>query len=85
MTPQQIERLRELEWLIAHEVDGGKATLLAQELQQLSTLELDMQSQIPPEAMPAWPCPACGMNLREHTNAMIKGCTRRVKKLRARY
>jgi len=84
MTPEQIERLRELEELIAQEVDEEKTNLLAEELQQLSTLKFE-QSQIPPEAMPAWPCPTCGISLREHTGEMITECTRRLKKNRARY
>jgi len=36
-----------------------------------------------PEALPAWPCPICGINLREHTSEMITECTRRVRKNRA--
>ena len=36
-----------------------------------------------PEAMPAWPCPTCGISLREHTSEMITECTRRVQKNRA--
>jgi len=28
-----------------------------------------------PDAMPAWPCPTCGANLREHTQEMIDDCT----------
>jgi len=29
-----------------------------------------------PDAMPSWPCAVCGINLREHTQEMIEGCTR---------
>jgi len=32
-----------------------------------------------PDAMPAWPCVVCGMNLREHTQDMIDDCTLRVR------
>ena len=83
MTPEQIERLHQLEGLIAHEVDEEKAKLLAEELQHLSTLELEMQSQMLAEAMPPWPCPTCGISLRVHTSKMLTECTRRVKKNRA--
>jgi hypothetical protein len=43
------------------------------------TWELEHEEEILPEAMPAWICPACGINLREHTSEMIKECTRKVR------
>jgi hypothetical protein len=78
MTPKQIERLRELERLIADEVDERRANLLKEELQYLATLELEILSH-PHGTMPGWECPACGINLREHTSEMIEECSRRVR------
>jgi len=78
MTPEQVDRLGELPRLIANERDEEKVKLLAAELLRLTTLEFELQSRIPPEAMPSWLCPACGISLREHTSEMIRRCTRMV-------
>jgi len=79
MTPEQVDRLSELPRLIADERDEEKAKLLAAELQLLAKLEFEAQSRIPPEAMPSWLCPACGISLREHPSEMIRRCTRTVR------
>ena len=78
VTPEQVKRFYELAGLIASERGEEKVKRLAAELQILTTLELEVQSRIPPEAMPSWLCSACGISLREHTTEMIKQCTRRV-------
>jgi hypothetical protein len=78
MTPEQMEEFRELSRLIANERDWRKVKFLAAELQWLIALEMERQSRVPPEAMPSWLCPACGINLREHTSDMIKECTHAV-------
>jgi len=62
--------------LIANECDEEKTRLLAKELQHLTKLELDQQSEIPLEAMLAWLCPACAISLREHKHEMVRQCTR---------
>jgi hypothetical protein len=78
MTPKQVERFYELAGLIASERAEEKIKRLAAELQILTTLQLEVQSRISPEAMPSWLCSACGISLREHTTEMVKRCTRRV-------
>jgi hypothetical protein len=83
MTPEQMKEFRDVARLIANERDWSKVQLFAAELQRLTTLELERQSQIP-EAMPAWPCPACGLSLKEHTREMIMECTHKVREGKAR-
>ena len=69
MTPAQVKRLRELPQLIADERDPEKLKLLASELRDLTSLELDeMRSKF------VQACPTCGTSLGVHSAEQLEEC-----------
>jgi hypothetical protein len=77
VTPDQAKRLRELPRLIAGERDPEKLKLLAAEMRDLTTLELDeMRSKFNRK------CPTCGTELGVHTTEMLEECARKQREVR---
>lgn len=72
MTPEQVTRLRALPQLISSEQDSEKVKLLAAELRDLTSLELEeIRSKF------SQLCPTCGIALAVHTSEMLEACARK--------
>jgi len=76
LNPAQVKRLRELPSLIANEPDAEKLEILAAEMQELATIELDeMRSKF------VRSCPTCGVELGVHTAEMLEQCANKQRDL----
>jgi hypothetical protein len=72
MTQEQVQRLRELPHLISKEQDTEKVKLLAAELRDLASLELEeIRSKF------SQVCMVCGTSIGVHTAEMLESCARK--------